>query len=104
MLSNRGADIYSSPMYDVEHAARQTGFTANLTEKVRGHRCEFAWLGDSSVADRNGGRDFPTQQIKRQIPRRNQTNHTARLAECVIERDVIGDVRFVFGVENGSRE
>ena len=50
------------------------------------------------------GRDFPAQQIERQIPRRNQSGDAARLAQRVVEGDAIRDVRFVFGVQNRGRE
>src|SRR4029434_2631290 len=57
-------------------------------------------LGDSGVTDRNSGRDFPTQQIKREIPWRNQSGDAAWLTQCVIKRDGVGDMRFRFRVQN----
>ncbi len=50
------------------------------------------------------GRDFPAQQIERQIPRRNQSRDAARLTQGVVERDAVGDVRFGFGVQNRGGE
>ena len=52
----------------------------------------------------DGGRDFPAQQIERQVPRRNQADDAARLAQRVVEGDAIRDVRLVFGVQNRGSE
>ena len=104
MRGNRGADIWPGAMHDIEHAVWQTGLTRNLAQHESGHRCQLARLRDGRVADGNCGRDFPAQQIKRKIPWRNQARDAAWLAQRVVERDVVGDVRFRFGVENRRRE
>ena len=91
-------------MHNIEHAVRQPGFATNLAQQIRRHRRQLAGLGDGGVADRDGGRDFPAQQIERQVPRRNQSRDAARLAQGVVERDAIGDVRFGFGVQDRGRE
>ena len=104
MRRDRGADIWAGAMHDVEHAIWQTGLTRNLAQHVSRHGRQFARLGDGCVSDRNRRRDFPAEQIKGQIPWRNQSRDTARLTQCVVERHVVGDVRFGFGVQNGGGE
>ena len=99
-----GADVWSRAVHDVEHAVRQSRFATNLAEQIGRHRRQLARFGDGGIADRDGGRDFPTQQIERQVPRRNQASDAARLAQGVIERDAVGDVRLVLGVQDRGRE
>ena len=91
-------------VHDIEHAVWQAGFAANLAKQIRRHRRQLARLGDGGVADRDRRRDFPAQQIERQVPRRNQSGDAARLAQRVVERDAVGDVRFGFGVQDRGRE
>ena len=98
------ADIWPGAVHDVEHAVRQAGFATNLAQQVGRHRRQLARLGDGGVAARDGGRDFPAQQIERQIPGRDQSGDAARLAQRVIEGDAIGDVRFVLRVQDRRRE
>src|SRR6266446_1977429 len=100
MRRDRGADVWASAMHDVEHAFRQSGFATNLAEQIRRHRCQLARLRNGSIAGCDSGRDFPAQQIERQVPRRNQSRDAARLTQRVVERDIVGDVRFRFGVKN----
>ena len=104
MRGDRGADICSGAMHDIEHAIWQTGFADDFAQHVSGHRRELTRFGDGGIADRDGGRDFPAQQIKREIPRRNQPCDAARLTQRIIERDIVGDVRFRFGVKDRGRE
>ena len=61
MRRDRRADIRSGAVHNIEHAVRQSGFSANLAEHKRSHRRQLAWLGDGGVADRKSGRDFPAQ-------------------------------------------
>jgi hypothetical protein len=49
------------------------------------------------------GRDFPTEQIKRQIPGRDAANHAERLTKRVIYRLPDCLVRFGRGVHCGGR-
>src|ERR1051325_8043590 len=104
MGGDRSADIWSGALNTVEHAVRQTGFYASFGEQERRHGRELARFSNRGVPDRNRWRDFPAQQIERQIPRRNQSGDAARLTQRLLERDAVGDVRFVFGVENRGRE
>src|SRR5437588_2521254 len=104
MRRDRGADIWASAVHDVEHAFRQPGFATNLAEQIRRHRCQLARLRNGSIADCDSRRDFPAQQIERQVPRRNQSRDAARLTQRVVERDIVGDVRFRFGVQDRGRE
>ena len=104
MRSDRGADIWSRAVHNVEHARRQTGFATNFAKQIRRHRRELAWFCDGGITDGERGRNFPAQQIERQIPRRNQADDSARLAQRVVERDAVRDVRFVFRVQNRGRE
>ena len=76
----------------------------NLAKQISRHRREFARLGDGGVPDGNGRRDFPAQQIERQVPRRNQSGDAARLPQRVVERDAVGDVRFGFRVQDRGGE
>jgi len=43
---------------------------------------------------------FSSSTSKAAVPRRNQSGDAARLTQCVVERDVVGDVRFRFRVQN----
>ena len=98
------ADVRPGAVDDVQHAIGQAGFAANLAEQIRGHGRELARFRDGGVSAGDGGRDFPAQQIERQIPRRDQAADAARLAQGVVERHAIGDVRFVFRVQNRGGE
>jgi hypothetical protein len=89
---------------DIENSIWQAGFTRDFAQHVSGHGRQLTRLCDGGVPDRNGWRDFPTQQIKRQVPRRNQSGDAARLTQCVVERDVVGDVRFRFRVQDRRGE
>ena len=91
-------------VHDIEHAIRQAGFATNLTEQIRRHRRQLARLADGGVSAGDRGRDFPAQQIERQIPRRDQSRDAARLPQRVVERDAVGDVRFVLGVQDCGGE
>ena len=104
MRCDRSADIWSGAVHDIEDAVRQTGFAANLAEQISRHRRQLARFGDGGVADGDRRRDFPAQQIERQVPRRDESRDAARLAQRVIERDAVGDVRFGFGVQDRGCE
>src|SRR3954452_20120165 len=104
MRGDRRAYIWARSMDNIENTARQAGFGTDLTEQKRGHRRELTRLCDRGISDRDGGRDFPAQQIERQVPRRDQARDAAGLAQGVVEGYPISDVGFVFGVENGGRE
>ena len=65
---------------------------------------KLARLGHGSVAAGEGGRNFPAQQVERQVPGRNQSRDAARLTQGVIERDAVGDVRFGFGMQDRGGE
>src|ERR1051325_1089827 len=104
MGGDRSADIWSGALNTVEHAVRQTGFYASFGEQERRHGRELARFSNRGVPDRNRWRDFPAQQIERQIPRRNQSGDAARLTQREVERDACGEGRFVFWWETSCRE
>ena len=104
MRGNRSADIRSGAMNDVEHAIRQTGFDASFAQKERRHRRELARFRNRSISDGNGRRDFPAEQVERQIPRRDEAGDPARLAKRVIERNTVRNMRLAFGVQNRRRK
>ena len=104
MRRDCGADVRSRAVDDVEHAVWQTSFACNLAEHVCRHRRQLARLGDGGVADGDGRRDFPAQQVERQIPWRNQPRDATRLTQRVVERDVVGNVRFRFGMQDRRGE
>jgi molybdopterin molybdotransferase len=104
MRRDRSADSRPRAMDDVENALWQTGFARDLAQHASRHWRELARFGDGGVADGNRRGDFPAQQIERKIPRRDQPGDAAWLAQRIIERDVIGDVRFRFGMQDRGCE
>src|SRR5205823_13730818 len=99
--TRRSSDL---TMHEIKNTIWETGFAYGFAEQVSSHRSQFAWLCDCRVADRDCGRDFPAQQIQRQIPGRDESGDAARLTQRVVKRNVVGDVRFRFGVQDRSRE
>ena len=104
MRRDRGTDIWPRAVHNVEHAVWQSSLATNFAEQVGRHRRQLARFGDGGVADRDGRRDFPAHQIERQIPGRDQSGDAARLTQRVVKRDVVGDVRFRFGVQDCGRK
>src|SRR5437773_416652 len=104
MRRDRSADAWAGSMHDVENAIRQSGFEQDIAKHVSRHWRQLARFSNGCVTDRDGRRDFPAQQIQRQIPRRNQSGDAARLAQRVVERNVVSDVCFGFGVKDCGGE
>src|SRR5947208_3374215 len=104
MRRDRSADIWSSSVHYVEDTVWKTGLLRDFAKHVSRHRCQLAWFSYGDVTDRDGGRNFPAQQIERQVPRRNQSGDAARLTRRIVESDVVGDMGFRLGVQDRGRE
>src|SRR3982750_4272377 len=104
MRGQRRSGIWASAMHHVKNAIRQTRLAYDLAKHVSRHWRELARLRDRRISNRDSRRDFPAQQIKGKIPRRYKSSDTAWLSQRVVEGDIVGDMRFGFGVENCSRE
>src|SRR5476649_735790 len=104
MRRDRGADIWPGAVHDVEDSAGQPRFATNFAQEVRRHWCQLARLGHCGVAARDRWRDFPTEQVEREIPRRNQSSDAAWLTQRVVERDSVGDMGFGLGVQDRGGE
>ena len=105
-----GCEVIAAPTFGpvpwtmLSTPGRQTGFATNFAKQIRRHRRELAWLRDRGITDGKRGRNFPAQQVERQVPRRNQADDSARLAQRVVEGDAIRDVRLVFRMQNRGSE
>src|SRR5207248_1369934 len=93
-----------SSVHYVEETVWKTGLVCDFAQQKRCRRRQLARLGDGGVTDGDGGRNFPAQQIERQVPRRNQSGDAARLTRRIVESDVVGDMGFRLGVQDRGRE
>ncbi len=91
-------------VHDVDHARGNSGADGELGEAVRGQRRHLGWFRHAGVAGRDRGRDFPRQQVERQIPGRDEAGDAERLAHRVIERRRIRHVRLRPLMENRGGE
>ncbi len=89
---------------DVQNAIGQSRFATNLAEHICRHRRQFARFRHRGVPACDGGRDFPAQQIERQIPGRDEAGDAAGLAQRVVKRHAVGDVRLVLRVQDRGGE
>jgi hypothetical protein len=88
VVDQRLPDRRPAPVHEVEHARRQSGVDRRLRSipAVAGVTSEgFATDG---IARGQRGREFPGQQVQRQVPRRDAADHAERLPQRVVEAAV----------------
>ena len=104
MCAKRPTRARAQPLDDVEHAGRQAGFGGERTEQMRGHRRHFRWLCHHAVSRRERGSDLPGEQVEREVPGRDARHRTERLAQRVVERDLVGGMRLAGELGDGVGE
>ena len=77
-------DLWTEPMQHVEQACRKARFKGQFTEAMRGQGRDFGGLRDDGVSHEQGRRDLPREQIQREVPRRDQTDHADGFAKDVV--------------------
>ena len=87
-------DLRAQTVEDVEHAVRQPGLLGPGPEHVSRHGGHLAGFGHHAVATGEGGRDFPCEQIERQVPRADATDHPKWFPQGVIDRTIPHGVAF----------
>ena len=93
MFNNRCTNFTTVAMHDVEHARRQASIGTDLSEQKRRHRSKLAWLSNHRITSSECRSDLPREQVERQVPRRDTTNHTKRRACDVVHHMLIGLIR-----------
>lgn len=81
-------------MHDIQDARRHAHLDADFRKFEGSHGRDFRGFANHAVAGRQRRRDFPGEQIKRQVPRRNAARHASGAAQRVVYGTVLHDVRF----------
>ena len=94
------------PGDDVDHARRQVGLLADLSEDQRGQRGGLGGLQHHRVAAGQRGGDLPGQHQQREVPRDDLAGHAERARRRAVPRvlQLVGPPGVVEEVRRGQRD
>jgi len=79
------ANRRTGAVHEVEHSRGEADIRGDFRQQGRAVRRHFRWLGHHAIARSECRRDFPGEQIQRQVPWRNRRHHAQWLSQGEVE-------------------
>ena len=88
------SDLGSKAMKHIEDTVWKPGLLGPCAQQVSRHGGDFTGLGHDAVSAGQGWGDFPSEQVKRQVPRANAGHHSKGFSQGVVDRSIAHGVAF----------